>query len=100
VAYRVLWSDFALERAAEFFDFIAEESPAAARRVVQDLFDRVEALAEHPLLGRCLSEDVDPNLRRLVIGSYVIVYQVNDARQTVSIAALRHFRQRPLPHEP
>jgi toxin ParE1/3/4 len=99
VAYRVLWSDSALERANEFFDFIAEENPAAARRVVQDLFDRVEALTEQPLLGRRLSEEVDSSLRRLVVGSYIVVYQVNAARQAISVLAVRHFRQRSLPLE-
>jgi toxin ParE1/3/4 len=99
VAYRILWSDSALERANEFFDFIAKENPAAARRVIQDLFDRVEALAEHPFLGRRLSEEADPSLRRFVIGSYIVVYRVNEARQVISIAAVRHFRQRPLPQE-
>ena len=99
MAYRILWSDSALERATEFFDFIAEENPAAARRVVQGLFDRAEALSEQPLLGRRLSEAVDPSLRRLVVGSYILVYQVNEARQTVSVLAVRHFRQRSLPQE-
>jgi len=99
VAYRVLWSDSALERATEFFDFIAEDNPAAARRVVQDLFDRVEVLSEQPFLGRLLSEEIDPSLRRLVVGSYVVVYQVNETRQAISVVAVRHFRQRSLPQE-
>lgn len=99
MSYRVLWSEFALRRATEFFDFIAEENPAAARRVIQDLFHRVEALAEHPLLGRRLSEGVDSSLRRLVVGNYILVYRVNEARQVISIVAVRHFRQRPLPQE-
>lgn len=99
MAYRVLWSDSALDRAAELFDFIAEENPAAARRVIGDLFERVEVLAEQPLLGRRLSEDVDATLRRLVVGNYVVVYQVNEARQAISVVAVRHFRQRPLPQE-
>jgi toxin ParE1/3/4 len=99
VAYRVLWSDSALERASEFLDFIAEENPAAARRIVQDLFQRVEALSEHPLLGRRLSDEVDPSLRRLVVGSYIVVYEINDARQTIWVVAVRHYRQSPLLQE-
>lgn len=99
MACHILWSDYALEQAAELFDFIAEENPAAARRVIQDLFDRVEALAEHPLLGRRLLEGVDPSLRRFVVGNYIVLYYVNDARQMIDIVAVRHFRQRPLPQE-
>jgi plasmid stabilization system protein ParE len=37
LSYRVLWSDAALARTTEFFDFIAEDSPAAARRAVQEI---------------------------------------------------------------
>ncbi len=99
MAYRVLWSDSALERATEFLDFIAEENPAAARRVVQDLFHRVKALSEHPFLGRRLSNEVDARLRRLVVGSYIVVYEINDARQTIWVVAVRHYRQSPLPQE-
>jgi toxin ParE1/3/4 len=99
VAYRILWSDFAVDRAAEFFDFIAEKNPAAAKRVVEDLFDRVEALAEHPFLGRRLSEYADLSLRRFVVGNYIVLYRVNEARQTVDVVAVRHFRQQPLSQE-
>lgn len=99
MAYRILWSDSALERATEFFDFIARENPPAARRIVQDLFERVKALEEHPFLGRRLSDDADPSLRRLVVGNYIVVYRVNETRKVISIAAVRHFRQRPLPQE-
>lgn len=88
-----------MDRASELFDFIAEENPAAARRVIQDLFDRVEGLAEHPLMGRRLSEAVDPSLRKLVVGNYIVVYQVNEIRETVWVVAVRHHRQRSLPQE-
>ena len=99
MGYRVLWSDSALDRVAEFLDFIAEDSPTAAKRVIEDLFARVDALAEHPRLGRPLLEGIDPTLRRFVVGNYIVVYQVNDARETVSIVAVRHFRQKLLPQE-
>lgn len=99
MSYRIVWSDSALDRVTEFLDFIAEDNPAAAKRVIEDLFDRVQALAEHPYLGRPLLEGVDPSLRRMVIGSYVVVYQAIDIRTTISIVAVRHFRQKPLPQE-
>ena len=99
MSYRIVWSDSALDRVTEFLDFIAEDNPSAARRVVQDLFDRVEALADHPHLGRRLLEGVDPSLRRIVIGSYIVVYDVLEVRKTISIVAVRHHRQKLLPQE-
>jgi toxin ParE1/3/4 len=99
VSYRILWSDSALERITEFMDFIAEDNPAAAKRVVEDLRQRVGALAEHPRLGRPLSEGIDPDLRRLIVGKYVVVYRVQESRQIVDIIAIRHSRERSLPQE-
>lgn len=97
--YQVLWSDSALERIAEILDFVAEENPAAARHVVEDLRVRVRGLADHPRLGRPLSDEMDPDLRRLVVGDYVVLYRIHEVSQTVTIASIRHFRQRSLQGE-
>lgn len=99
MSYRILWSDSALKRITEFMDFIAEDNPAAAKRVIEDLRQRVGALAEHPRLGRPLSEGIDPDLRRLIVGKYVVVYRVQETRRTIDIVAVRHSRERSLPQE-
>ncbi|MEP7010703.1 MAG: type II toxin-antitoxin system RelE/ParE family toxin [Acidobacteriota bacterium] len=99
MSFRVLWSDSALDRAAQLFDFIAEESPAVARRVIEDLFDRVKVLSDFPQLGRRLSEEIDSSLRRLVVGSYITVYQVEEGTQTITVVAVRHFREKTLAEE-
>jgi addiction module RelE/StbE family toxin len=99
VSFRVLWSDSALERASELFDFIAEKNPAAAKRVIEDLFDRAEALSKHPRLGRRLSEHMDASVRRLVLGDYIVVYQIEELSRLVTVLAIRHFRERYLPGE-
>lgn len=97
--YQIVWSDSALERIAEFLDYIGEENPAAAHRMLEDLRDRVRVLADFPRLGRPLADDVDPGLRRLVLGNHVLVYRIHEASQTVTIASIRHFRQRSLAGE-
>lgn len=97
--YQVLWSASALDRVTEFLDFIAEENPGAARRVILELFERVQVLGEQPRLGRRLSEGIDSNLRRLVAGKYVVVYQIQDPQQTVTVIAIRHSREKLLPEE-
>lgn len=97
--YQIAWSDSALERFQELLDFIAEENPAAARRMVEDLRDRLRALADLPRLGHPLADDVDPGLRRLALGNYVLLYRIHEPSQTVTIASIRHFRQRSLAGE-
>jgi plasmid stabilization system protein ParE len=94
LAYRIVWSESALERMAEILDFLADAP--AARRAATDLFDRVQDLSEFPRLGRSLDDEVEPDLRRLVVGDYVLVYRIEEKARTISIAAVRHFRQRSL----
>jgi toxin ParE1/3/4 len=99
VAFQILWSDSAQERLFETLDFIAEENPEAAKRVSEDILRRLEALAEHPRLGRRLREGIDPDLRRFLVGNYIVVYQVREASETIFIVGFRHSRQRQLPEE-
>jgi toxin ParE1/3/4 len=99
VSFRILWSDSALERITEFLDFIAEDNPAAAKRVVENLRQRVGILAEQPRLGRPISEGIDPDLRRLVVGKYIVVYRIQEARRIIDVVAVRHSRERSLPQE-
>lgn len=42
---------------------------------------------------------MDPDLRRLVLGDYVILYRIHKASQTLTIVSIRHFRQRSLAGE-
>ncbi len=90
------WSASGLDRLIEILDFLAKDSPPAARRVVDDLLARVESLAEYPRIGLVFSEESGPDLRRLILGKFIVVYQVQEAKRTVSVIAVRHSRQRPL----
>jgi toxin ParE1/3/4 len=47
----VIWTEPALSDLDAIADYIALDSPAAARRLVQRVFRHVEQLAEHPRSG-------------------------------------------------
>ena len=96
MSFTVQWSATALDSLLDILDFIAEENPAAAARTVDDLLERVEVLVEYPRLGVAFSEESGPDLRRLILDKYIVVYQVLETRQTISVTAVRHSRQRPL----
>ncbi len=99
MSFRVQWSASGLDRLIGILDFIAQDNPAAARQVVDDLLAKVEVLAEHPRIGPIFSEEAGPNLRRLILGQYIVVYQIQEAKRLVSVIAVRHSRQRPLAME-
>ena len=96
MSYLVQWSASALDRLIEILDFIAQENPKAASRTVDEILERVEILAEFPRMGPAFSEESGPDLRKLILDDYLVVYQVRQGKRVVSVIAVRHSRQRPL----
>lgn len=59
----------------ELWLYIAQDNPAAADRVLDDIEGRFHSLAENPLMGR-LRPDIAPELRYFVVGKYLILYRI------------------------
>jgi plasmid stabilization system protein ParE len=88
VARRVAWTEAAwrdLERAA---DYIAEDSPGYAAALVRRIRDRARSLDELADRGRVVPELDDSAVRELIVGSYRLIYEVDET--AVHILALIH----------
>ena len=79
----IVWSPLALARLQEIRAYVALDKPAAAERLATRIVAVVEALRNHPHLGRVGAE---PGIRELVIGGtpYIVVYRVRGKRVTIS----------------
>lgn len=88
---RVIWDSRALERLETIGSFIARDSPLAAVRTVERIFDAVDELATSPFRGR--SGRVT-GTRELMIQRtpYIVVYRVRD--ELVEVLAIQHSAQR------
>lgn len=77
------WSPLALARLQEIRAYVALDNPAAAERLATRIVAVVEALRNHPHLGRTGAE---PGIRELIIGGtpYSILYRVRGQRITIS----------------
>jgi toxin ParE1/3/4 len=84
----IIWSQLALERVAEIASWIAAERPAAAERMVAELFGAVKRLARFPESGRQVPEFARPELREVLHRGYRIVYRV--AEDHVAVLTVRH----------
>ncbi|MBI5509902.1 MAG: type II toxin-antitoxin system RelE/ParE family toxin [Deltaproteobacteria bacterium] len=62
----------------EIWGYIADDSPAAADRLVDEILDKSETLVLNPELGRSRDE-IRPGLRCLPVGRYLIFYKVAGA---------------------
>jgi toxin ParE1/3/4 len=88
---RVIWAPRATQRAAEVAEYIAADSPAAAREWVRHLFAKTASLGRYPRRGRKAPEVGRDDVRQVVHGPYRIVYRI-DARQVV-VLTVRHARR-------
>lgn len=89
---RLRWTKRAERDLDEIAEYIGQDSPAAAARVVLELIDQVESLLPaHPVIGR---PGRVLGTRELVIGSlpYIIPYRVRD--RTIEILRVLHTSRR------
>ena len=94
---RVVWTPLAIDRAAEAAAHIAKDSPAAARRWVDELFAAVATLARLPERGRRVPELPRADVRELLFGNYRVIYRLEPRR--VAVLTVRHLRRRFDPDE-
>ncbi len=87
----IVWSPLARARLREIRAYVALDKPEAAERLTARIVAVVEALRNHPHMGRAGAE---PGLRELVIGGtpYVVLYRVRGNR--VMISTIWHGAQR------
>lgn len=79
----IVWSPKARRRLEEIRAYVARDKPDAAARLATRIVAVVEALRNHPHLGRVGAE---PEIRELVIGGtpYVVLYSVKKTQVTVT----------------
>jgi toxin ParE1/3/4 len=83
VPVEIVWSPLARARLRQIRDFVAVDKPEAAERLAIRIVAVVEALRNHPYLGRAGAES---SFRELVIGGtpYIVIYRVAGGRVTIN----------------
>jgi toxin ParE1/3/4 len=67
------------------WEYIADDNPSSADRLLDMLDGRINRLAEHPLLGPA-RPDIARDLRYLVFDNYLVLYRVlDDAVEVVRV---------------
>ena len=80
---KIVWSPRARARLQAIRASAARDKPDAAARLATRIVAVVEALRNHPYLGRAGAE---PGIRELVIGGtpYIVLYRVRGNRITIT----------------
>jgi len=89
---KIKWLQTALDNIAHIADRIAENDPAAARRLVSNIRSSINNLTKYPTMGRPGSLS---NTRELVlVGTpHIVIYRVQD-NSSIEILRVLHSSQR------
>ncbi|MGM0506053.1 MAG: type II toxin-antitoxin system RelE/ParE family toxin [Bacteroidota bacterium] len=74
---RLIWTEPALQELDEIADYISLDNATAAKNLVQDVFDRVELLSSHPMIGKKVEEIALLNYRELVFQPCRVFYRID-----------------------
>jgi len=85
---RVVWALGARDALTEALEFIGEDSPDGARRVLRAALDSAASLGSFSKHGRKVPECDDPNIREIFVYSYRMMYRVE--ADSVTIIAFLH----------
>jgi toxin ParE1/3/4 len=88
----LVFDDQALADLEDIFDWIAEDSPATAKAVVDRLFSSAELLISFPFMGH-VGHDPDTFEWAVPRLPYIVVYEVDQAQERVVVTAVLHGAQ-------
>jgi plasmid stabilization system protein ParE len=88
----IRWKKAADDDLAAIIEYLAADSPKAAERMFEELFNAVEILPRFPFTGNIYPRF--PKARQLIVGNYVLYYTVSPREIVVRavVHGARRFR--------
>ncbi len=88
---KVRWTDNALKHLLDIYEYISDNSPVYARRMVDRLTRRSEQIANFPMSGRKVPEYAAEDIRELIEKPYRIIYRIKPNQ--IDVLAVVHSAQ-------
>ncbi|ERP89126.1 plasmid stabilization protein [Marinobacter sp. ES-1] len=88
----VIWTEPALQELDAIAEYIALDNPAAASRLVKEVFDKTERLEDFPQSGRIPPEPPNSVYREVVVPPCRIFYR-EDGQRVLVLYVMREERQ-------
>ena len=88
---KVHWTNTAIKHLLTIYEYIAQDSPVYAQRMVDRLTRRSEQVAAFPLSGRMVPEYEAEDVREVIEKPYRLIYQIKPDQ--VDVLAVLHSAQ-------
>lgn len=69
-----------------------KELEALDAKIINRIFPKIESLSGNPRPNNCIKLRGGRNLWRMRVGSYRVIYAINDNAKVIDIIAVRHRR--------
>ena len=79
MAFKLEWSEEALEDIESIATYIEKDSPTYAKSVVSKFFEKAEILQEFSKLGHVVPELNDKSIREIFVYSYRLIYKLDES---------------------
>jgi toxin ParE1/3/4 len=90
VDFKIVWTLRSRDDLRSIATFIARDNPAAALKLGDLIFTRVDTLQNFPELGRVVPERNEPDIRQIVVKNYRVVYRVRQKERTIEVLRVWH----------
>jgi addiction module RelE/StbE family toxin len=85
---KVFWTETAVNHLSSIYNYISQNSPQYAQRLVERLTRRSEQIANFPFSGRLVLEFETEQIREVIEGSYRIIYYIKP--EQIDVIAVLH----------
>jgi len=91
MAYRLEWSQAAIEDLESIALYVARDSSVYAAAVVKAILNITRNLSRFPFAGRVVPEMDDDNIREMFVYSYRVIYRTRG--RIITVASIVHGRR-------
>jgi plasmid stabilization system protein ParE len=86
----IRWTSEAETWLKDIYDYIAQDNPAAASRVIEGIYQKAQMLSNFPDIDYIYRSDSEGEIRILLYGHYRIAYLRSDNENVISILGVFH----------
>ena len=85
----IRWTSEAVKWLQDIYDYIAQDNPEAAQRVVAGIYEKAQILKDFPEIGYKYRSEPDGEIRILLYGHYRITYLIKEM-EAIEILGIFH----------
>ena len=90
MAFKIVWSQTAVEDLKGIVQYIALDNPEAAAKLADRIIQHIEAASNLPFSNRAVPEKAEESVREAILKPYRLIYQVDTDHNVIHILRIWH----------